>query len=169
MLSLLPAAATIVAILFQQLVLAAMLLLFTAAMDIIDGAVARATKSVTKKGAYLDTIVDRYVECGIGIALLFVSLPAFIFPSHFWIALYIFGSLMTTYAKAAAKEKELTREELRGGLLERAERLLLLVIGLFAGAFNPIWLVWMLAALAILANISALQRVKRALQKNETI
>src|SRR3989338_7528492 len=74
---------------------------------------------------------------------------------------YFFGSFLTTYAKSAAKEKEIIREgkELKGGLLERAERLFILFIGIVLAAFNPLWLVYVLALLAVLTNFSALQRI----------
>ena len=70
----------------------------------VDGAVARVTKTASKFGAYLDTIVDRYVEAIIAFGLLFAALPGFYIPAYAWIFLYLFGGMMTTYAKAAAKE-----------------------------------------------------------------
>lgn len=133
-------------------------------LDMVDGAVARVTGKVSKFGAYLDTMVDRYVEAIIMFGLLFVNLPGLYIPIYGWIFLYLFGGMMTTYAKAAAKEKEIIEEgkELKGGLLERAERLIILFIGIIAAAFNPIWLSYIIALLAILANISALQRMRIA-------
>ena len=46
-----------------------------------------------------------------------------------------------------------------GELKERAERLIILFIGIIAAAFNPLYLTYVIAALAILTNISALQRM----------
>ncbi len=68
---------------------------------------------------------------------------------------------MTTYAKAAAKEKEIIAEgkELKGGLLERAERLLILFAGILLAIANPLFLTYTIALLAVLSNISALQRI----------
>ncbi len=50
-----------------DLILALIFFLLATLLDFIDGAVARFTQRETKKGAYLDTICDRYVE---GIILL---------------------------------------------------------------------------------------------------
>jgi len=127
----------------------------------VDGAVARVTGKASRFGAYLDTIVDRYVEAIIVFGLLFIGLPEFFIPIYAWIFLYLFGSMMTTYAKAAAKEKEIIPEgkELKGGILERAERLIILFIGIIAAAFNPMYLTYVIVLLAILTNISALQRI----------
>jgi phosphatidylglycerophosphate synthase len=98
-------------------------------MDIIDGAVARYSNQVSKKGAYLDTIVDRYVEFLIILGLLLAHLPHVILPSDVWILIFLFGAMMTTYVKAAAAEKGLS-SIVKGGVLERAERLLLIFVGL---------------------------------------
>ena len=43
--------------------------------------------------------------------------------------------------------------------MERAERLIILFIGIIAGAFNPFYLTCVVALLAVLTNISALQRI----------
>ena len=128
-------------------------------LDMVDGAVARVMGKVTKLGAYLDTMVDRYVEAIILLGLLFTTLPDFFLPLEVWVFLFLFGGMMTTYAKAAAKEKELTVKEIKGGLLERAERLFLLFIGILLANHTPLFLTLMVALLAILANITAIQRI----------
>jgi len=103
----------------------ATLALFIAAagLDFIDGAVARKKGLATKRGAYWDTIADRCVEAMLLFGLLFCQLPDFYLPAAGWIFLALFGSTMTTYAKAAAKEKGLCDTELKGGLMSRGERL----------------------------------------------
>lgn len=145
----------------QQFLSAAILFLLSAFLDLVDGSVARVTKTTSKLGAYLDTVTDRYIETIIIFGLLFAAIPAFIFPAAIWIFAFFFGGMMTTYAKAAAKEKEIIPEgkELKGGLLERAERLIMLFIGILLANFNAIYLIYAIAALAVLANVSALQRI----------
>jgi len=143
----------------SEFLLAALFLIIAGFLDMVDGAVARVMGKVTKLGAYLDTMMDRYVEALIILGLLFVALPDFYFPSSVWLFLYFMGSLFTTYAKAAAKEKELVDEELKGGILERAERLLILFAGIVLAHFNVMYLTYIIVALAVLTNISALQRM----------
>ncbi len=159
LITLIPAVITLYFLVKQNFLLAALFLLVTAFIDIIDGSVARVTEKVTKLGAYFDTIVDRYVEAIIIFGLLFVSLPNLFIPIQVWIFLYFFGSFMTTYAKSAAREKELVKKELMGGLLERADRMLLLFIGLLLAIVNPLYLTYIITLLAVLTNISALQRI----------
>ena len=143
-------------------IVAGLLFLLSSFLDLVDGSVARVTGRVSILGAYLDTIVDRYVEAIIIFGLLLVSLPAFIIPSQGWLFLYFLGGLMTTYSKAAAKEKNLVKRELKGGLLERAERLIILTIGIFIAAYNPLYLTYVIAVLAFLTNLSAVQRISIA-------
>ncbi len=150
---------------FNEILYAGLCFFLAITLDFIDGAVARAKKLASKKGAYLDTITDRWVEIILLAGFLFLELPDFILPSYFWIFLLLAGSLMTTYAKAAAKEKEIVKEELKGGLLERAERVFLLWIALISAKFSPFCSVVLLSILAILAIASALQRIFSAIKK----
>jgi len=147
-----------------QYLWAAGLFLLSAFMDLIDGSVARVTGTVSKKGAYLDTVVDRYVEGLVIFGLLFAGLPGFYLPAAFWLFLYFFGAMMTTYVKAAAKEKELTEKELKGGFLERAERLIILFIGILVASLDLFYLTYTIVVLAVLSNVTALQRIYQAVK-----
>ena len=160
-LSLVPAAVSVYFLTQGQFINSSIAFIIAGFLDVVDGGVARVTGRATKFGAYLDTIVDRFVEGGVILALFFVELPSLFLPVQFWLGFYLFGSMMTTYVKAAAKEKELTeRKEIKGGLLERAERISLLFAGIFlAGYLNTIYLTYTLIALSVLANFTALQRI----------
>jgi archaetidylinositol phosphate synthase len=147
----------------SDFITAALLFLLSSFLDLVDGSVARFRKMESRVGAYLDTVVDRYVEGIIILGLVFAGLPAFLIPGNAWLFLYLFGSIMTTYVKAAAKEKDLTGKEIRGGLLERAERLVILFIGILLASLDPLYLTYVVALLAVLTNLSALQRIRIAL------
>ncbi len=160
LLSLLPAVASAYYIAQEQFLLAAALFAVAAVLDFVDGSVARVTGRATRFGAYLDTVVDRYVEALVVLGLVFAALPALVVQAEAWIVAYLFGAMMTTYAKSAASEKKLVEAELRGGLLERAERLILLFAGVVGAAFvGKGLLTAVVALLAVLANITALQRI----------
>jgi len=147
--------------------LAAIFFGVAALLDFIDGSVARVTGRVTKFGAYLDTIVDRYIELIIIVGLFFVPLPDVFLPHRFWLILFVFGGTMTTYVKAAAKEKDLVTTELKGGTFERAERLIILFFAIFAAYFNTMFLSAAIVALAIGSNITAFERIWKAKKANE--
>ena len=57
---------------------AAVFLIISGFFDIVDGAVARITAKITKFGAYMDTVIDRYVEVIVIFGILFVGLPEFL-------------------------------------------------------------------------------------------
>ena len=131
-------------------------------LDMVDGAVARYTKKSSVKGAYIDTIMDRYVEFLAFFGLILVPLPFLLLPAYGWVVLCLFGSLMTTYSKAASKEKGI--KSIEGGLLERPERIIILSVGIMLGEINRIFVVCVLILIALFTNITALQRIKKALK-----
>jgi len=149
----------------QKLIYATLFFFIASFLDFIDGAVARYKSVSTKLGAYLDTICDRYVEAILLLGMLFLPLPKIFLPKEIWIFLILFGSMMTTYAKSTAKEKELVIEELKGGILSRSERLFLFLLALISGIFNYQWMVYFLILIAILTNLSAIQRIMMAIKK----
>ncbi len=136
-------------------------------LDFIDGSVARAKNMSSNTGAYIDTIVDRYIEGIMFLGLLFVSLPTVIFPSYIWIFLALFGSMLTTYTKAAAKEKGLVKQELKGGLMSRGERIILIFLIFILLIFSQQYLATIIIIIfAILSNFTALQRFFSAIKKD---
>ena len=153
-----------VSLIFRNFILALIFFLVSAILDLVDGAVARYSNKVTKAGAYLDTISDRFVEGLIFLGLLSLPLPKFIIEAKYWIFLAFFGSLMTTYAKAAAKEKELVSQELKKGFFGRGERMILLAITIFGGILNQNLMIYPISFLAVLSNLTALQRIILALR-----
>jgi phosphatidylglycerophosphate synthase len=153
-----------VSLVFRNFILALIFFLISAILDFVDGAVARYSGKVTKVGAYLDTVSDRFVEGLVFLGLLSLPLPKFIFEAKYWIFLSFFGSLMTTYAKAAAKEKELVAQELKKGFFGRGERMILIAITIFVGIFNQNLMIYPISLLAILSNLTTLQRIILALR-----
>ncbi len=153
----------------QELVLSIVFFFIGAFLDFVDGAVARNKNISTKVGAYLDTIFDRYVEGMIFFGMLFLPLPKIWLPAYAWIFLVMFGSIVTTYAKAAAKEKELVNQELKGGILSRGERLILIFLALILGLIYPdfMYTTYVLILIAVLGNFTAIQRINSAIKINK--
>jgi phosphatidylglycerophosphate synthase len=153
----------------ENLIWAIVFFLIAAGLDFVDGAVARAKNMSSKVGAYLDTVFDRYVEGIIFFGMLFLTLPTVIIPGQAWVYLAIFGSIVTTYVKAAAKEKDLVNQELKGGLLSRGERLILIFIALILGVMysDYLYMTYVVALIAVLANFTAIQRFQSAIAINK--
>lgn len=137
-----------------MLVPAGLVLAAGGVFDIFDGAVARATGSGTRFGAFFDSTLDRLSEAAVfaGIAFYFAGRPG-----GRWGVLAALGALagsfFVSYAKARAEGLDL---EVHSGLFARPERVVATVAGLLLG---PVVLLWVLAGLALLTNFTALQRV----------
>ena len=134
-----------------------LLVLIVGAMDTLDGAIARATNTVTRFGAFLDSNLDRYSEAVIFLGILALHTPR---GDTLVVALtYVaaVGSFMVSYARARAEGLGLDCEV---GLLPRPERVLILGLGLLTGLVLPA-----LAILALLTNLTALQRIWYIRQK----
>ncbi len=129
-----------------------LLLLFAAFFDMLDGAVARFTQQNSTFGAFLDSTLDRYSE-----SVTFLAL-AFHYSRHpstrtelVLILVIMVGSLMVSYTKARA---EALNVECKAGVLQRPERVVLLIAGLLTGWMQPI--LWILA---FFTNFTAIQRI----------
>jgi phosphatidylglycerophosphate synthase len=139
-------------------------------IDIIDGNVARVTKSVSNLGAFLDGVIDRYVEflLYMGLWVYLEHADALLLPNSAWMLLLLFGALMPSFITAYADHRNVISDPdmLRniGGVLERFERLTLLYCGMFFGIFSSIWLVYAVILTSILANLTAIQRITRVIR-----
>jgi len=171
LISLVPALAGLAALVMHQLALGLAMFALSAFIDIVDGTVARVTNQVSDKGAYIDGVVDRYVELMLYLGLLiYVGRGEFLgLPNEAWIVILVFGGLMTSFVRAYADHRGIVKDpgELKrmGGLLERLERLMLLYFGMFLGLFNSQWLMAIVVLTALLANVTALQRIRFALMR----
>ncbi|NPA49388.1 MAG: CDP-alcohol phosphatidyltransferase family protein [Thermodesulfobacteria bacterium] len=131
--------------------LAGLLLLLFGPLDAVDGLLARRSGKQSVFGAFLDSTLDRYAEIAIFGGLLYFALEI---GAKNWALLSFFaltGSLMVSYARARAEALGL---ECKVGLLTRFERLAILTLGLLLE-----WVTFSLAIIAILANLTALQRM----------
>jgi phosphatidylglycerophosphate synthase len=170
LISLVPALAGLAALVMHQLALGLAMFALSAFIDIVDGTVARVTNQVSDKGAYIDGVVDRYVELMLYLGLLiYVGRGEFLgLPNEAWIVILVFGGLMTSFVRAYADHRGIVKDpgELKrmGGLLERLERLMLLYFGMLLGLFDIQWLMAVIALTALLANATALQRIRFALR-----
>jgi phosphatidylglycerophosphate synthase len=171
LLSLVPALLGLAALIMHQLAYGLVLFALSAFIDIVDGTVARATNQATDRGAFIDGVVDRYVELLLYIGLLlYVGRGEFLnLPNEAWFMVLMFGALMTSFVRAYADHRGIVTDpdELKrmGGLLERLERLMLLYAGMFLGLFNTEWLMAVIAITAVLANATVLQRIVFAMRK----
>ncbi len=140
-----------------QLTWAGVVLAFGGTFDVLDGALARSTHRSYPYGAFLDSTLDRYAEGAVylGLAVYFAGTSG---PYQRWLILAtvaaLAGSFLVSYVRARAQSLGFTCET---GLFARPERVVLTVIGLLLG--GP-WLDGVVVILAVLTNITALQRIR---------
>jgi len=147
-----------------NLVYGLFLFVIAGAIDMLDGAIARARGEETKLGAFLDGVSDRFVEALFLFAMMFYPLPFIWLDSKIWLALLIFfGACMPSYVRAYADHTEaLSHEEAKalGGLFERSERIILLVLGMSVGILISMdYFIYSVILAVILSIITVLQRI----------
>ncbi len=145
-----------------QLPLGGVLLVISLPLDALDGAVARAMQRKDRRGAVLDSTLDRYADGLIfgGLAYYFAVQDQY---GYFLLSLAsLVGSFVVSYVRARAGEADLS---VKIGLFSRFERVVALLLMLLV----PPLLVPMLWVLALGTNITGVQRllyVYRHLDKN---
>jgi CDP-diacylglycerol--glycerol-3-phosphate 3-phosphatidyltransferase len=152
---------------------AAWLVVLAGICDSLDGQIARETNKRSVFGAFFDSTLDRYSDMFslIGLAYYFAGGLDFLglnggktsVESCPWtvmvITLAIGGSFMVSYTRARAEGLGM---ECKGGLMQRPERLLLLIIGSLLGSIpvvGPTIMKLTLLVLAVSANITTVQRI----------
>jgi len=136
------------------------LLAAVALIDVLDGAVARASRRASRFGDVLDKVVDRYAEFAL---LLGLALGGFM--SWWWGFFALFGMVMASYARAEA-EAALGGRGVGGGLMERQEKLLVIAAGMLAYPTLPIALDCAGALVGALSHATAAQRLLRAWRRS---
>ncbi len=137
---------------FWTMVLGAM----SGGLDMLDGKVAARTGRRTRFGAMLDSTLDRYAEFGFYLAL------ALHFQGRWpqWAAMAAFlGSTMVSYTRARAEGLGF---ECRTGIMQRADRFLVLGMACLAASVFPIFdpaMITALVLIAVVSNITAVQRL----------
>ena len=127
------------------------LVILAALPDMLDGALAKASNSASQRGAFFDSVVDRVTDSVLfgGVAWYFASEKS---PHLALLPMAIMGvSSLISYERAKAEALGL---HAKGGLMERAERIIVLCIGLL---FDSI-LVPILWIMLVLTTITAIQR-----------
>jgi CDP-diacylglycerol---glycerol-3-phosphate 3-phosphatidyltransferase len=129
----------------------AVLLALAGLFDFFDGSLARLANSVSAFGAFLDSVVDRYSDLVVLLGVVLYYHRAADTAGVFLTMVALVGTIMTSYTKARAQSIGLACEV---GLVERPERLILLIAGAAFNLLTPA-----VIALAVLANVTALQRI----------
>ncbi len=134
--------------------LAILLLILTGAHDLLDGPVAKASKTASTRGSFFDSVIDRLSD-----GVLLGGVAYFLIAQHRGeLALLPFAIMTTTFMISYERSKaESLGLAAKGGLMERAERMIVLGVTLIA----PVLFVPVLWALLVLTGATAAGRFRR--------
>ena len=162
---LLVGAAAAVAVGSGRLRLGLILVIAAALPDLLDGALAKASNTSSQRGAFFDSTVDRITDALLlgGIAYYFA-----VNEEDPRLAVLPFAvssvSFVVSYQRAKAESLGL---DAKGGLMERAERIVLLCIGLLIEPWINGALIWILWLMLVLISITAVQRFMKVWNQAE--
>ncbi len=145
----------------EFLLLASLFVAISGFLDAMDGALARVSKLASKRGDFLDHVLDRYADIFIIGGIMFSPWVSDVL-GFFAVIGVILLSYMGTQAQALTGKRDYS------GYLGRATRLLILIlapiihyallqVGLVA-IYGFTFLEWVMIGFAVVGNLTALQR-----------
>ncbi|NOZ59463.1 MAG: CDP-alcohol phosphatidyltransferase family protein [Euryarchaeota archaeon] len=137
----------------QSTVAGVLVLLVSQILDCADGDLARISGRVTRRGAYLDRVLDRFVDAALIIALIALN------PQEYWLVgtLAVVGTFMVSVTRIMA---EAVGAECKVGIATRDFRILAIVVGVLLG---QVYL--LLSFLALLGFLTALHRMAYSMKQ----
>ncbi len=132
-------------------------------LDVFDGAVARLSGRSTLLGAFYDSVADRVADVAMVGALVWLVLPS---PLGFAVGMTALATaLLTSYVRAKAESLGLTATV---GMLERAERVVIVLLGLWLDLVAlALWVLAIGGVVTVLQRIVVVWRQTRALRAEE--
>ena len=134
-----------------------LLVILAALPDLLDGALAKASNSSSQRGAFFDSVIDRVTD-----AVLFAGVAWYLASNDSpHMVMLPFGvmavSALISYERAKAESLGL---DAKGGLMERAERIVLLCLGLlFDELLIPV--LWIMLVLTAVTAVTRFVKVWR--------
>ena len=117
----------------------------------LDGEVARVTRSETEFGAFYDSVIDRYSDVIILQGLMVYYAREQMLGYVVLVGVVVMGAVLTSYTRARAESLIST---CKVGFMERPERIVLLIIGALSGRMEAV--LWVLA---VLGNWTVFDRI----------
>lgn len=150
-----------------HLFIAGFVILVAGFFDMLDGALARRTNQVTRFGAVLDSVLDRVSDAVplLGILIFYLFFRDQSAVGILLVCLVLIGAPLVSYIRARAEALGL---ECEVGLFTRAERVIVLAVGLLLSPFVNYALNIALAVIAVFSFVTAGQRLVYVRQRTKT-
>lgn len=142
---------------------AGLLVVFGGVFDLFDGALARATNTVSPAGAFMDSVFDRWGEGVVYVGLAWGAVNAGWDLGAVLVAAAMTGAFMVSYTRAKAESLGFAPGTgmANVGLAPREVRIAILTVGLvltgIAASTTPLAIA--LGLIAVLATITTIQRI----------
>ena len=130
---------------------AGIVIIVSGVFDMLDGRVARVTNTVTKFGAFFDSVLDRYSDMALFLGLLIHYARIEQMTYLVLTGIVMMGAVMTSYTRARA---ESLIPLCKVGFMERPERLVLIIIGALFNKMAPV--LWVMA---VMSNLTVIHRI----------
>jgi CDP-diacylglycerol--glycerol-3-phosphate 3-phosphatidyltransferase len=128
-----------------------MIIILAGLFDMLDGEVARASRSETRFGAFYDSVIDRYSDIIILQGLMVYYAREQMLNYVVLVGVVVMGAVLTSYTRARA---ESLIPSCKVGFMERPERIVLLIIGGLSNRMEAV--LWILA---VLGNWTVFDRI----------
>jgi len=151
-------------ILKELWVAAGLMIILSGLLDLFDGVLARKLERVTLFGGFLDSVLDRYSDLLLLLALLIYYLRKGVPGLVVLISVVSLGTILIPYVRAKAESLQIPCSV---GLMERAERIILLSAGTLFQWMEPI--LWILAILTHFTVFHRIYYVWKKLRSSQEI
>ena len=160
--------ATLIASVFiikELWVAAGLMIILSGLLDLFDGVLARKLERVTLFGGFLDSVLDRYSDLFLLLALLIYYLRKGVPGLVILTSVVSIGTILISYVRAKAESLQIPCSV---GLMERAERIILLSAGTLFQWMEPIlWILAILTHFTVIHRIYYVWEKMRSLSENE--
>jgi CDP-diacylglycerol---glycerol-3-phosphate 3-phosphatidyltransferase len=128
-----------------------LIIILAGLFDMLDGEVARVSRTETQFGAFYDSVIDRYSDIIILQGLIVYYARQQQLGYVVLVGVVVMGAVLTSYTRARA---ESLIPSCKVGFMERPERIVLLIIGGLSGHIEAV--LWILA---VLGNWTVFDRI----------
>jgi len=136
---------------FGEMQRGALIVILAGLFDMLDGEVARVSRSVTRFGAFYDSVIDRYSDIILLQGLMVWYARQQMLGYVVLVGVAFMGAIMTSYTRARAESLIPT---CKVGFMERPERIVLIIIGGLSNRMEAV--LWVLA---VLGNWTVIDRI----------
>jgi archaetidylinositol phosphate synthase len=129
-------------------------------MDLVDGALARHLNRTTKRGAFLDGSLDRFIDFIVIFSYFWLSIETPWLPLGQWLCLAIFFAIMPSFVVAYANHRQAVadpEEKIIWRILNRGEMYFFMLLIPVLSIYSGVWAGFCLLVLVILSLITTLQ------------